>query len=132
MNPPEPAGLSTKEGIKAVFFQGAAAWNRRDLDGYLATYADGDHVRWVSGGHMTIGKAAIREALAPRFASPEPMGTLTIKKLQIEIQTLTDALVFGRFHLQFEEEAIAGVFTVHLQQVDGRWLMVSDHASVVG
>lgn len=127
-----PDLAAQKAAIKAVFTQGAAAYNRGDLDGYLATYADGDHVRWVSGGQMFIGKMAIKTALKPRFAAGEELGHLTLKQLKIEIQTAADALVFGAFHLQFDREETSGVFTVHLQRISGRWLMVSDHASVLG
>ena len=120
-----------KEAIEAVFVRGAEAWNRRDLDGYLATYADGDHVRWVSGGKMITGKTAIKNALDPRFASGEAMGKLAIKQLQIEIKTPSNALVFGTWQLQFDREEMSGVFTVHLQLVSDMWLIVSDHASVL-
>lgn len=129
MNNPPASNL--EEALKAVFVQGTEAWNRRDLDGYLALYADGEHVRWVSSGKAIIGKAKIRNALEPRFASTAGMGKLAIKELQIDIQTPSDALVYGAWGLIVDRQEVSGVFTVHLQHIAGRWLIVSDHASVL-
>jgi hypothetical protein len=50
----------TESAIRRVFEDGCAAWNRGDLDGYLASYWDSEETLWISGGSLTRGKAAMR------------------------------------------------------------------------
>jgi len=45
--------------IRALFESGCAAWNRGDIDGYLADYWHSDKVRWVSEGTVRYGFEAI-------------------------------------------------------------------------
>jgi len=60
----------TEVAIRDVFEQGCAAWNRGDLDGYLAAYWDSDRTLWISGGSLVRGKEAIATAYKSRFATP--------------------------------------------------------------
>lgn len=120
---------AAEAAIQALFAAGCEAWNRGDLDGYLASYWQSDRTRWVSGGAVVRGFAAIAAGYRRRFAAPRPMGTLSISELEIEVLSDTDALVFGRWALQFADQAPHGVFTVHARSFAGEWLFVSDHAS---
>ena len=43
------------EDIKAVLFAQQAAWNRGDLDGFMAGYVRSDELRFASGGTITYG-----------------------------------------------------------------------------
>ena len=115
--------------IRNVFEAGCAAWNRGDLDGYLASYWDSDKTLWVSGGFLRRGRKAIVEAYKARFATPQQMGQITLAELEIEVLTDTDAVAFGRWRLAVEDKSSQGFFTVQLKKIEGRWLFVSDHAS---
>ena len=119
------------ESVKDVFRAGSEAWNRGDVDGYLDTYATEGPVRWVSGARMVSGRNAIANAFRSRFPSPEAMGVLTTKNLQVEILTASDALVFGEWHQQLGAAMSSGVFTVHLRRFAGGWAIVSDHSSAL-
>lgn len=125
---------STAADFKAVaelFRAGSDAWNRGDVEGYLATYADTETVRWVSGDQVIIGRNAIAAAFKERFPTAEGMGKLSIKKLQVDLLTPSDALAFGEWHQQLGEAERAGVFTVHLTKFSAGWRIVSDHASAL-
>ncbi len=119
------------ESILAVFNRGVESLNRGDLDGYLSTYADGDDVRWVSGGRVITGKANIVAAVKERFSTAESLGVLTLHNLQVDIQTSTDALVFGEYRQVVDSAVHRGVFTVHLRKFAAGWLILSDHASAL-
>ncbi|HKY53124.1 MAG TPA: hypothetical protein VJM08_02410, partial [Anaerolineales bacterium] len=57
--------------IHKVFEAGCTAWNRSDLDGYLASYWDSDKTLWVSNGSLTRGRKAIVAAYKTRFSTPQ-------------------------------------------------------------
>jgi ketosteroid isomerase-like protein len=120
---------STEAKIRALFEDGAAAWNRGDLDGYLAGYWDSEKTRWARGGMVIRGKEAISGALSVRFPTPDTMGTIEAASLEIEVLSDTDALVFGRLVHTLRGTIQKGLFTVHVRNIGGNWLVVSDHFS---
>jgi uncharacterized protein (TIGR02246 family) len=119
----------TEVAIRKVFEAGCAAWNRGDLDGYLASYWDSDKTIWISGGAITRGTDAIFAAYKARFSRPQQMGELTLAELEIDVLTTEDAVAFGRWMLVGEDKTAEGFFTVQLRKIEGNWLFVSDHSS---
>lgn len=120
---------STEAAIRDVFEAACAAWNRGDLEGYLASYWDSDQTIWVSSGVLTLGREAIVAAYKSRFANPQQMGQLTLAELEIEVLTPTDAIASGRWMLALEDGSSKGFFTVELKKIEGAWLFVSDRSS---
>jgi len=118
--------------IRALFESACAAWNRGDIDGYLANYWHSDKVRWVSEGIVRYGFEAIAAACKARFDSPDNMGRLEVANLEIQLPGESDALVFGAWTQTTRAARRHGVFTVHMKKIDGDWLIVSDHSSTSG
>ncbi|HSL42019.1 MAG TPA: SgcJ/EcaC family oxidoreductase [Anaerolineales bacterium] len=119
----------TESAIRKVFEESCAAWNRGDLDGYLASYWDSEKTLWISSGSLTRGKAAIAAAYKRRFSMGQPMGKLSVAELEIDVLTPDDAIAFGRWILDLEGTPSQGFFTVQLRKIEGTWLFVCDHAS---
>ena len=118
--------------IRALFESSCAAWNRGDSDGYLSAYWHSDKVRWVSEGKVRSGFEAIAAGFKARFNSSEDMGRLEVADLDISLLSENDALVFGTWILTTTTARHHGVFTVHVKEIDGKWLIVSDHSSTSG
>jgi uncharacterized protein (TIGR02246 family) len=121
--------MKTKTAIRNVFEAGCAAWNRGDLDGYLASYWDSNKTIWVSNGSLRRGSKAIAAAYRARFSAPSQMGKLNLLELDIDVLTAEDAIAFGRWMLVIDNTSSTGYFTVQLRKIEGAWLFVSDHAS---
>ena len=115
--------------IRALFESGCAAWNRGDIDGYLADYWHSDKVRWVSEGMVSYGFEAIASAFKSRFDTPENMGKLEVANLEIQLLSESDALVFGGWTQTTRTARRNGVFTVHMKKIDGEWLAIADGAT---
>ncbi len=116
--------------IRKVFDDSCAAWNRGDLDGYLACYWDSDQVIWISGGVLSRGRKAIEAAYQARFFSaPQKRGQLTLADLEIDVLTTEDTIAFGRWILKFDDQTAKGYFTVQVKKIEGAWLFVADHSS---
>ena len=118
--------------IRALFESACAAWNRGDIDGYLADYWHSDKVRWVSEGTVRYGFDAIAAGFKARFASPGNMGRLEVANLEIQLLGESDALVFGAWIHTTPAAKCHGVFTVHVKKISDEWLIVSDHSSSSG
>lgn len=116
--------------IRDRFSEATEAWNRGDLDTYLAGYWNSEATRWISGGMIVRGVEAIRARYKSLYDSPEKLGKLEVQDLEIDILTDDDALVVGRWSHTAEQRPRHGVFTVHMKKVRGEWVMATDHASV--
>ena len=128
---PDDTSPTAESDARAAFEASCAAWNRGDVDAYLAGYWDSEQTRWISGGTVIEGKDAIVAAVKARYPTPERMGTLELTQLEINALTAQDALVFGRLRHTLGDVTRALVFTVHLHKVGAAWLMVTDHTSAV-
>ena len=117
--------------IRALFESACAAWNRGNIDGYLADYWHSDKVRWVSEGIVRYGFEVIAAAFKVRFDALDNMGRLEVSNLEVELLGKSDALVFGVWTQTMHTARRHGVFTVHSKKIDGEWLIVSDHSSTV-
>jgi uncharacterized protein (TIGR02246 family) len=115
--------------IRMLFESSCAAWNRGDLNSYLADYWHSDTVRWISEGAVRYGYEAIAASYKARFDTPDKMGRLEVANLEIQFLGENDALVFGAWIQTTLAARYNGVFTVHLKKIDGEWLIVSDHSS---
>jgi uncharacterized protein (TIGR02246 family) len=115
--------------IRDLFEAGNAAWNRGDIDGYLADYWHSEKVRWVSEGKVSYGFDATAAAYKARFNTPGNMGTLEVANLEVQLLGESDALAFGEWIQTARGVRRHGVFTVHLKKMDGKWCIVSDHSS---
>jgi len=115
--------------IRAVFEDGAEAWNRGSIDGYLDGYQKTETLRWASGGMVVYGWEGVERAFKMRFDSPEKMGQLSASDLEISSPTRRDAIVFGKWTQVLEDQTRTGFFTVHMKKTDGVWQIISDHSS---
>lgn len=128
--------LPTAEAdIRAVLDAQVEAWNRGDLDGFMAGYSDTEHLRFASGDTVTTGFAATKDRYFKRYkADGKEMGKLTFSEVTVEAHTTNVAIVRGRWHLKYEKSAEEphGLFTLTMRwSGDEGWKINSDHTSAV-
>src|ERR1044071_9145076 len=90
----------TETSIKAVLAAQSAAWNRGDIEGYMAGYWRSPKTVFVSGDSVTRGWQTVLERYKKHYDSRDKMGTLNFSDLEINSLTNDTALVIGRWHLQ--------------------------------
>jgi uncharacterized protein (TIGR02246 family) len=122
--------MDTQEHIRSLFEEGVTAWNKGDLETYLASYWDSDKTRLITGGRVIRGSQAIRSAYQDMFGAPERMGRFEVTDLEVDLLTEQDALVYGQWLHTYNRSSRLGVFTLHMKNIDGQWLVVSDHTSM--
>ena len=86
-------------------------------------------MRFASGGNVNRGWQATIDGYKTRYPDKATMGTLSFTNLEIDVFSAQDAMVFGRWQLQRADDKPGGLFTLHMQNQDGRWIIVSDHTS---
>lgn len=118
-----------KTQIKETLARQDAAWNRGDIDGFMEDYIKDESLRFASGGNIRRGWQATIDRYKLSYPDKAAMGTLSFADLEISVITGSDALVFGRWKLDRAEDTPNGLFTLHMRQQDGKWVIVSDHTS---
>lgn len=108
----------------------ADAWNRGDLDAFLAHYWRSDDLTFSSGGSTTRGWAATRARYKERYPTAERMGRLEFDRLEVRLLGNDAALVLGRWCLRPDDDSRGGNFSLVFRRMGNRWVIVHDHTSV--
>jgi ketosteroid isomerase-like protein len=115
--------------ILATLDAQAAAWNRGDLETFMAGYWRSPDLSRAAGSTPVRGWAEALRRYRSAYPERRDMGALTFSEIDIEILAPDAATVFGRWRLAQASETPAGLFTLVLRKIDGRWLIVHDHTS---
>jgi uncharacterized protein (TIGR02246 family) len=128
-------GSFDEAAVLRVLDEQREAWNRGDLDAFLAGYEPSERLLFTSGGNIRRGFDETRAKYQARYgATPETMGQLGFEILDVRaLGSCADAaIVLGRWALTETPVAGSGVFSVMLERHgdrDARWQIVHDHTS---
>jgi pimeloyl-ACP methyl ester carboxylesterase len=121
---------SERMAIQAVLERQIAAWNRGDLEGFMATYWKSPELTFFSGKDEQAGWQATLERYRKRYQGEgREMGTLAFSALRIAVIDADHAWVRGRWQLTMSKETLGGLFTLILRRLPEGWRIVHDHTS---
>jgi uncharacterized protein (TIGR02246 family) len=117
------------EAIRAALAMQVAAWNRGDIQGFMAGYWRSPDLRMASGSTPVLGWAQALRRYRAIYPDRNDMGELTLSDLRIEVLSPDAATVYGRWRLAQVSETPTGLFTLVMRKMDGRWLIVHDQTT---
>jgi ketosteroid isomerase-like protein len=115
--------------VRAVLDAQREAWNRGEIEGYMAGYWRSEETVFVSGDNVTHGWQTVFDHYRKSYDSREKMGTLTFSDLEIKPITNDTAIAVGRWHLQRAKDEPHGRFTLILRRTTQGWKIIHDHTS---
>ena len=105
------------------------AWNRGDLDGFIAPYDDSGKLVFMSSVIIHNPKE-LKERYEKRYKDGQAdFGKLTFSDLQVEELAPGLARAWGKWNVQQKDKASSGYFTLILQKRNGQWRIIHDHSS---
>ncbi|MCE9594161.1 MAG: nuclear transport factor 2 family protein [Planctomycetes bacterium] len=119
--------------LLAICHAQEAAWNARDVDGFMAAgYWNSPDMNFLSGGSWTKGYQPTLERYRANYAaSGKEMGKLSFTELDAQTLGADASFVRGKWRLDFEAKpAIWGLFTLVFRRFPEGWRIVSDHTSL--
>jgi beta-aspartyl-peptidase (threonine type) len=127
----DPSGGETKAAVRAVLDAQVEAWNRGDLEGFMAGYWRSPELVFCSGATLTKGWQATLEGYRKRYqAEGREMGRLRFDAVEVLPTGPDAAAARGAFRLRMSDgQEPHGLFTLLLRRIDGAWRIVHDHAS---
>jgi uncharacterized protein (TIGR02246 family) len=129
---PKSASFTEKDrlAIAALFEEQKQAWNRGDLDGFMAGYERSDALVFTSGAQIRRGFEETDHRFRQRYGGkPETMGKLDFELIEIRGLGADGAVVLGRWELRDTPQQGGGVFSVILERQSEGWKIVHDHTS---
>ena len=107
------------------------AWNRGDLEGFMATYWRSPDLVFCSGSTVTKGWDETLARYRRRYQSEgREMGRLRFAGIEVIPLGEDAAFARGAWRLQMRDgKEPHGLFTLLLRRVDGAWRIVHDHTS---
>jgi beta-aspartyl-peptidase (threonine type) len=128
--PEAPAAPDPEAAVRQVLDEQVAAWNRGDLEAFMAGYWASPELSFFSGGERTQGWDATLERYRKRYRSEgQEMGRLTFSELKVDVLGPDSALVRGRFQLVRSKDKPGGLFTLLFRRLPEGWRIVHDHTS---
>jgi ketosteroid isomerase-like protein len=120
-----------QQAVRTVLDTQVAAWNRGDLEGYMAGYWNSPELTFFSGGTITKGWQPTLERYRKRYQSGgREMGKLDFTETTIDMLSPDSAVARGRWHLAMKNgQQPKGVFTVMFRKFPEGWKIVHDHSS---
>jgi ketosteroid isomerase-like protein len=122
---------AAEQQIRGVLNAQVEAWNRGDLEGYMAGYWNSPDLTFFSNATQTQGWQPTLERYKQRYqGAGHSMGTVSFPKLQVTILAPDAAFVRGEWHLQMADgKEPHGMFTLVLRRFPEGWRIVHDHSS---
>ena len=120
-----------KAAVERVLVTQQDAWNRHDLDGFMAGYWNSPELTFFSGAKETSGWQATLDRYRATYTSPgHEMGKLEFSGLRIVTLGPDAAFVRGAFHLTMSDgKTPHGIFTLVFRRFPDGWKIVHDHSS---
>ncbi len=127
----QDATESKRTAIRNVIEEQQAAWNRQDLEGFMAGYWKSEALTFFSGPTESKGWQAALDRYKKNYQGPgHEMGKLEFANLRIEMLGPDSAFVRGEFHLKMSDgKTPQGRFTLVFRKFPDGWKIIHDHSS---
>jgi ketosteroid isomerase-like protein len=116
--------------IRSVMERQQAAWNRQDLQEFMAGYWNSPDLTFFSGAHETKGWQAALDRYKKNYqGAGHEMGKLEFSNLRIEMLGEDAAFVRGEFHLTMSDgKTPHGIFTLVFRRFPDGWKIIHDQS----
>jgi ketosteroid isomerase-like protein len=125
------SGSAVNPAIEQVLRVQREAWNRHDLEGFMAGYWNSPELTFFSGAKENHGWQATMDRYRATYASPgHEMGKLEFSSLRIEMLGTDAAFARGSWQLTMSDgKTPHGLFTLIFRKFPDGWKIVHDHTS---
>jgi len=127
----QDAGDAGRVAIRQVIEEQQQAWNRQDLESFMAGYWNSPELTFFSGARESRGwQAALDRYKKSYQGAGHEMGKLEFANLRIEMLGPNSAFVRGEFQLTMSDgKTPHGLFTLVFRKFPMGWKIVHDHSA---
>jgi beta-aspartyl-peptidase (threonine type) len=126
----KPGQEDARKAIQNVLDAQVAAWNKGNLEGFMAGYWKSPELSFYSGKNRTRGWQQTLDRYRKRYQGEgKEMGKLAFSDITIDLLSAENALVRGRWQLTLKNDRPEGLFTLIVRKTPQGWRIVHDHTS---
>lgn len=118
-----------EKAIRAIMADQELAWNRGDLEGFMAGYWKSDSLKFIGSRGLTYGWQQTLDNYKRGYPDTDAMGKLKFTIISVEKLSGKSAYVIGKWHLARKAGDLSGHYTLLWKKLKGRWVIVADHSS---
>ena len=118
----------TKTDLLRILDLQKAAWNRQDIEGFMAYYWNSEMFTFQSGANRLRGWDTLLERYKKSY-SGENWGILDFTDLEVNVLGADCAYVIGRYKLALRDTGREGLFTIIFKRFPEGWRIIHDHSS---
>ncbi len=118
-----------KSAIGKIMHEQEQAWDKGDIDGFMAAYWNSDSLRFIGKNGITYGWKNTIDNYKKNYPDKANMGELIFSIISTEQLSETTCYVIGKWDLKREKGDIGGYYTLLWKKIAGKWVIVIDHTS---
>ncbi len=115
--------------IEKTMHEQELAWNKGDIDGFMATYWNSDSLKFIGKGGITFGWKNTLENYKKSYPDKAAMGELNFAIISVEQLSENMCYVIGTWNLKLKKGNTGGYYTLLWKKIKGKWVIVTDHTS---
>ncbi len=120
---------NTENKIISILQTQDESWNNGDIDGFMQTYWKSDSLMFIGKSGVTYGWKNTLNNYKRGYPDTAAMGKLSFTLINIKKLSRKYYHVIGKWHLTRTAGNLQGHFTLLLQKIKGKWLIIADHSS---
>ncbi len=122
-----------KEQVNAVWQKQSRDWSDGDIEAYMQGYWNSKKLRFAWANKITYGYEPTLAGYQKRYHNKDLMGKLTFTPIKITAFSETQALIFGRYRLDYTKDGKPavdeGLVSTLFEKKQTGWKIISDHTS---
>lgn len=120
---------SDETQIRSLLQAQTDAWNRGDIDAFMAGYWKSDKTAFVGANGITRGWLSVLDRYQKNYPDRKAMGQLTFSALEVQVVCPDAAFAIGQYQLERENDKPSGIFTLNFQKFPEGWRIIVDHTT---
>lgn len=118
-----------EQRIRAIMKTQEDAWNRGDLEAFMAGYWHSDSLKFIGSRGLTYGWQQTLDNYKKGYPDRDAMGVLLFTIISVEKLSSKSAYVIGKWQLTRKAGDLSGHYTLLWKKIGGVWVIVADHSS---
>ncbi|OIQ30073.1 MAG: DUF4440 domain-containing protein [Bacteroidetes bacterium MedPE-SWsnd-G2] len=115
-----------QKGIRKVMNLQQEAWNKHDLEGFMAGYWKSEDLKFYGSNGITLGWNNTLANYKKGYPTSAESGTLKFVINDISKIEGTNYYVMGEYHLTRTIGNANGIFLIIFRYINGEWKIVAD------
>jgi hypothetical protein len=119
------------EEIADLIRQQFAAWNRRDIDGYMKAFWASPLLIFAVESEVWVGWEQVKANLLHEYSDPDRMGKSALDRLQTNTVSSETAMTIEWWSIVFRATKVSGFTTSVWHKFPVGWRIIQGHSSVL-